>query len=299
MSEAKVRRTTIRNSTSVLFVRLMRASLRLQVRFAPRRAEARAARLFCTPLRSRSGREPRLPDRVAERRVRRVGAYDVVSWTWGAGPEVLLVHGWDGRASQLETIATRLLAEGYKVTAIELPAHGATSGRTATVVDFAKAIRAVAEERSGVHAVVAHSLGGMAAAIALIDRPFAAKAVLLAPARDPKFFVRHAAAFMGIPEDRVFGMCREIEARAGRTLDELDLRRQAGAIDLPLLVLHDEGDQDVPIEHGEAVSKVSTRGVFEWLSGLGHRRLLRDPAVVERIVAFLGQADARQERNVQ
>ena len=154
-------------------------------------------------------------------------------------------------------------------------------------MDFALAIRAVAEERPPLHAVVAHSFGGAATMVAHLEAPIASGTVLLAPAAEPAWFTDRAADLLGVPLHRRAGMKQRVEVRAGRRYEDIDLRLREGALSLPVLVLHDPADAEVPIAHGEAAARVSVRGRLEPLPGLGHRRLLRDPGVVERIGRFV------------
>ena len=48
------------------------------------------------------------------------------AWSWGEGPIVLLVHGWNGRATQLGDFVAPLVERGYRVVAYE---HLATATR--------------------------------------------------------------------------------------------------------------------------------------------------------------------------
>ena len=41
------------------------------------------------------------------------------AWSWGSGPTVLLVHGWNGRGTQLGAFIEPLVARGYQVVAFD------------------------------------------------------------------------------------------------------------------------------------------------------------------------------------
>ncbi len=267
----------------------LRATYSLGFRVVPDWAEASVVKRFLSPRRPPKPAEPEVEGVRAERQVRRVGGNEIVSWSWGEGPEVLLVHGWEGRAKQFERLVPMLLGLGFRATAVDLPAHGVSSGTTATIVDFAHAVRAIADEREPLHAVVAHSFGGVASMVAMLERPLASGAVLLAPAAEPSWFTDRAADLLGVPPRHRAGMQQRVEARAGRRYEDIDLRRREGSLSLPVLVLHDPADAEVPLSHGEAAARVSVRGRLEPLPGLGHRRLMRDPSVVERVGRFVAE----------
>src|SRR5262249_6361441 len=43
-----------------------------------------------------------------------VGGARLAAWTFGEGPTVLLVHGWNGRGSQLGAFVEPLVSAGYR-----------------------------------------------------------------------------------------------------------------------------------------------------------------------------------------
>src|SRR3970040_3198587 len=96
----------------------------------------------------------------------------------GLRPSALLAHGWGGRATQMRRFVPALVAAGYRVVAYDQPAHGLSEGRLTGLPDFADALAEVARHHGGVRAVIAHSLGGPAAAIALARGLALARVVL-------------------------------------------------------------------------------------------------------------------------
>ena len=56
---------------------------------------------------------------------------------------------------------------------------------------------------------------------------------------------------------------------------------------MPTLVVHDRGDRQTP--YGDAVTLVEGLPDADLVTteGLGHRRILRDPAVLRTVVAFI------------
>jgi hypothetical protein len=55
----------------------------------------------------------------------------------------------------------------------------------------------------------------------------------------------------------------------------------------PTLVVHDHGDREVGFRDGHETARAWPGARLLATEGLGHRRLLRDPAVVEEVVAFV------------
>ena len=52
----------------------------------------------------------------------------------------LLVHGWESRATQMAPLVPDLQALGYQVIALDMPAHGHSSGSTTNVYAFAQTL---------------------------------------------------------------------------------------------------------------------------------------------------------------
>jgi pimeloyl-ACP methyl ester carboxylesterase len=57
----------------------------------------------------------------------------------------------------------------------------------------------------------------------------------------------------------------------------------------PLLVFHDRDDRDVAWTDGEAIAAAWPGAELVSTAGLGHRRIVHDPGVVARAVAFLAR----------
>src|SRR5260221_10875875 len=90
---------------------------------------------------------------------------------WGKGPPVLLVHGWNGRGSQLGGFVAPLVSAGFQAVAFDAPGHGESAGSTSSVIEFANAFDAVADAVrpffQPLAGVIAHSMGGAAVTFAL------------------------------------------------------------------------------------------------------------------------------------
>lgn len=225
---------------------------------------------------------------------------------WGSGPLVLLVHGWNGRGSQLGAFVPPLVEAGYQVVTFDAPGHGASSGSQSSVVDFADAFELVADQVrpffQPIHAVVAHSLGAPAVMLAMarwLERPAPAEGagcedpfgrarlVFIAPPIDMRDVTREFVSMMGLRAATGARIDELAERRLGRPLSDLYAPHAARNMRAPLLVLHDAGDRAVPLEAGRLLAEAWPGARFEVTSGLGHTRILRDPATVQRVVEFV------------
>ncbi len=267
--------------------RLLLGTFGILSRVAPSIAARFAAHMFFRTRRPAfSERTMRVLESGQSRTVR-VGQSRIATWRWGAGPIVLLVHGWNGRGAQMGHFVEPLVSSGYTVIAFDQPGHGDSSGRTGHLPLFASIIGGLQAEFGPFEGIIAHSLGGMASTVALHDGLHAERLVFLAPPEDPARFLRLAANQLGVSDELLARIQRLIEKRAGRQMESLTGRALAPSIATPLLVIADSDDREVPWE-------VTARLVEAWptvsvlrTEGLGHSRILRDQQVVQAATRFI------------
>jgi pimeloyl-ACP methyl ester carboxylesterase len=265
----------------------VRPGMSLAAVAAPGLVAGWAIRRFSTPPRQRPGGWA--PELLAAARVRTMdaGAHGVRVWIWGEGPTVLLVHGWGGRGAQLAAFVPPLVAAGHTVVAFDGPAHGDSPGRRATLLDFRDAVHAVAAAAGPVSGLVAHSLGATAAAVALHEGLPVGRAAFLAPPADPAPFFRRFLEALGVPLALGPDIAAAFERGTGFLWRDLVVPAFAPALAVPLLVVHDRGDREVPWHDGAAIAAAWPGATLVTTEGIGHRKLLRAPAVVARVVGFL------------
>jgi pimeloyl-ACP methyl ester carboxylesterase len=252
---------------------------------APGIAARWAETLFCTPPARREGDEAFMA--TGSRLTLASQGQQLAGWHWGSGPTVVLVHGWGSRASRLSDLASALLGAGFRVVAYDAPAHGESTGRFASLPEFARALSDVALAIGPIHGLVGHSLGGAAIAMAMRRGLAADRVVLLAPPADVRIFSDHFARTLAIPPTVQQTMHRNLERRLRIVWDDLHIPSAVRELPAAALVIHDRDDADVPYAHGEEIVGAWAGSRLESTSGLGHRALLRDPAVIDRAVEFL------------
>ena len=268
----------------------IRTAFRTVGAVAPTLAARWAESLFCTPPRRRDGDESFIA--TGDRFTLASQGQQLAGWQWGRGPTVVLVHGWGSRASRLGLLAAALAESGFRVVAYDAPAHGESTGRFASLPEFARALGDVAEAVGPIHGLVGHSLGGAAVAMAMRHGVVARRVVLIAPPADVRIFSDHFARTLAIPPAVQRTMHRNLERRLQIIWDDLHIPTVVRELPAAALVIHDRDDADVPFSHGEEIVGAWAGSRLESTSGLGHRALLRDPAVIGRAVAFLQEGSA-------
>lgn len=268
-----------------MLVRALRRSFRHVDRFTPRIASGIAELLFRTPPRCR-----RLPreERVLEEGTFSRTPFDsrsLPTWTWGRGPAVLLVHGWGGHAGRLASFVGPLVRAGYRVVAFDAPGHGSAPGRHSGLPEFVDAIRAVTRSHGPFEALVGHSLGATAGALAARDGLRVPRLVLLAPPADPEKYWGRFARYFRMPPRTRDAMTARLERRYRTSWAQL--RVAGGACRAQVIVFQDRRDRTVPLADGLEIVRSWANARLVRTRGLGHHRILRDPTVIARTVSFV------------
>ncbi|WP_167851974.1 alpha/beta hydrolase [Hymenobacter elongatus] len=287
-------------------LQLIRLQLRLLALVSTTLAFRAAWRLFTTPRRLPVKQWEAAAVAGARRFELPFGSGALVAYEWtapsqsAAPPTILLVHGWEHRASFWGALAQSLRKAGYRVVAFDGPAHGASAGRRTTLPEFGTAIQLVADTVGPVWGVVAHSFGAAATAGLPVrfntehaqqhqaGQPTLPRLVLLSvPGSTPAVFQRFAG-LLRLPPKVTTRMLRHVETQGGRQVESFSLT-QAGPKDWAgrVLLLHDRADETIPFSEAQDVARSWPGLDFRPTNGLGHNRIMRDPAVLRQIAAFL------------
>ena len=275
---------------------MVRLGLKVLAAIAPSAAEERGAQMFFTPRRAPRWRPPAIPQLPVTALRFSIADAEIACWSWGRGPTVMLVHGWEGYAAQLTEFVQPLVSAGFRVVTFDMPAHGGSTGRQVSAFDMSRVIRAVAQVFSPTRGVIGHSLGGTATIVALNEGLEAERAVLLAPGAEPRHFARALATWLGFSDARAEGMLLRIERRLGMSFDEASMLRFAPMMSVPVLVMHDPQDPEVPFKHGKRIAEAWPGARFEPLKEMGHRRMLRDVNTINAVIAFIAKGNGNQLR---
>jgi len=260
-------------------------------RIAPKRTVNRAARLFATPYASsRSRAQATQGDADMQRSELQVNGETIATYVWGdpsTQPYALLAHGWSSFGLRFLPWVAQLRAQGLAVVTFDQPGHGRITGKLCTLPEFIATIRAIGERYGDAALAVGHSLGGAAVTLAQDETWHAEQLILVAPAADMKAAARRFFRFVHLA-----GYLREpfyawLHRRTGVHIDELQLERKLPMLGQPALIVHDLDDTDVPWGEGERYAQQWAGARLYTTEGLGHRRVLDAPEVIEAALAFV------------
>ena len=158
--------TIVRNALPLYALRL---EFLLCGRLAPEAIARKAARLFTTPFGSSRTRALAAPTLGAEETGLDVDGTNIHVYVWGnpsTQAYVLFAHGWSSHGTRIAPWVAPLRRAGYAVVAFDQAAHGKSGGTHTTLPDFTCHLMAVARHFGPAAAVIGHSLGGAATALA-------------------------------------------------------------------------------------------------------------------------------------
>lgn len=275
-------------STTVRFklphqLRLPQQLLLGPLKWAPWLQRPVLSRLFFSPMRRRRGEVEEMGAVVGQIRV---AGKQVRVRARGSGPPVLVVHGWQGSSVDLLAVAGHLVDTGFTVLSCDMPAHGTTEGTMTSVAEFIETIEKVGDLFGPFHGVVAHSLGGMAAAMAVVRGLPTNGVVLIAPMVSFDFALDEFAKILHLTDDMREVTARAAEQRVGFSRSEADLTTQ-DLPDVPVMMFHDRADRRTPYHHTLQLIERWPNVKFVSTDGLGHRRILLDEGVGAKIAAFV------------
>ncbi|WP_371791673.1 alpha/beta hydrolase [Streptomyces sp. NBC_01471] len=276
---------------------LVGAALNALARPAPGLAGRAVYSLFCHPLRRGKVLPPEreVHERagtatltVAGKRVR------VYRWGTGARP-VLMLHGWQSRASRFAGFVPRLEELGLTALSFDTPGHGESSGRTTTILEYREIIGLLQEEYGTFHTVLAHSLGATSAFLALRGGIRAERLVTVSAVKDFGHLPDEFARILGLAGPLHGGLRDRIAQQLFAAVEDpwslFDATCRPHEIKVPMRIVHDVHDELVPVAQAHALKQAyGDQAELVLTNGLGHRKVLGEQVVIDSAMDFIGGA---------
>ncbi|HET9425664.1 MAG TPA: alpha/beta fold hydrolase [Gemmatimonadaceae bacterium] len=272
----------------------LRLGFRALSAVAPGIAARAAARLWFMPPRPKVRADAREFLATGKRSTVVVDDRPVATWRWGSGPPVVLMHGWGGYGAQMRSFVEPLVRSGHEAVIFDAPAHGDSGpgqlgSRQTTLFEFARVLDALGTERGELAGIIAHSGGATAAAWALLSARWRARSlVMIAPMGSPSAYRKMFHDALGLNEEVHRRFTEYTARRLGFDWADLEVPGMAArAATPPLLVVHDREDVETSWDESAAIVEAWPESLLHTTTGLGHRRVLRDPGVIETVTSFI------------
>lgn len=213
---------------------------------------------------------------------------EIVVYEFGdSSKKVLLVHGWSGRGTQLAKIAENLIEKGFSTISFDAPAHGKAAGNKSMMLDFIDSIHFLNKEYGPFHAVIGHSLGGMASLRAVKEGLKTNRMVLIGTANGITHIIREFAQNLKMNQEVADRMKAHFDKEYEMDMDSYSGAVSAKAVNIPSLIIHDKDDVDVELSAAYELQKALKNAELFITEGLGHRRILGDKKVINKITTFI------------
>lgn len=257
--------------------------------FAPKLVAQLAYFIFYTPLRRSNKFFKTLnpSEKTHQSRGKRIHIYLA-----GEGPPVLFVHGWEMNAAYYESLMMAVINAGFSIVSCDLPAHGKSAGKNTDIVEIGEVILDLNHHYGPFTAAIGHSYGAAALSRVMhnLEQHLRITVLFACPVTYESMIDLYTKIF-GLRKKARHLFVEHIHARYSSFnifFDrDLDFRSILKRLKSPLLIIRDTHDRVIPIDEGDTFAKSLTHATFLTTRGLGHRRILKDSAIIKNVVTAI------------
>ena len=285
-----MKKKTSKHTQSLKIPKIILLTSKLISFISPKLITLFAAKLFTTPIKHKIPKRELEMDRKSVQKLIPVPAInkEVVLYQYGKSEKkILLVHGWSGRGTQLFKIADELLKAGYSTISFDAPAHGKSPGKTTIMVDFIATILEIEKQFGPFEAAIGHSLGGMSVLNAIKKGLKVNHAVVIGSGDIVEDIMDDFVAKLELKPSVSTLLRLHFEKKYGEKMNSYSAFLAAKETTIPVLVIHDNNDPEVPVKAGIHIHEYLKNGELLLTDGLGHRKILGNPKVIERTIQFI------------
>ena len=215
---------------------------------------------------------------------------NIVVYNYGkSDKKILLVHGWSGRGTQLVKIADEMLDLGYSTISFDAPAHGKSEGKTTIMTEFIASIMEIEKQFGPFEFAIGHSLGGMSILNAIKHNLDIKKAVIIGSGDIIQDIIDDFIKKLQLKPEYGIKLRDHFEKRFVGKMDDYSAYKAAKTIKIPVLIMHDKEDDDVSVKAAYHIHEHLQGSELVITEGLGHRKILGDEAVINKIKEFISK----------
>jgi pimeloyl-ACP methyl ester carboxylesterase len=252
-----------------------------------------AYRIFMTPIRIPIRPKEQAWLETAKQVTLHVRGLEIRAYEYGEGKPVFLVHGWMGKATQWHLMIDALLEKGYKTIAFDAKGHGNSPGKVSNILEFAGCLEALQAHYGVPVATIGHSLG---AASIFLGMKHGFKTNSVVSIAQPVMAADIMQAFRlkinaNIALDRA--LSNLVKRDYGAHFDEFATESTVKfAPDIPYQIIHDPADDEAYFSNGLWLKDQLKNVEFHELENVGHYKIVKEEAVISRVVDFVHRHDA-------
>lgn len=249
-----------------------------------------AAKLFTTPIKHKTPKRELEMEKKSSQKLIEIPVLNKKAMTYEYGKsdkKILLAHGWSGRGTQLFKIADELLKAGYSTVSFDAPAHGKSSGKTTIMTEFIETIFEMEKQFGPFEGAIGHSLGGMSLLYATKKGLAINNLVIIGSGDIIQDILDDFVEKLELKPSSSLPLRLHFEKKYQLNMEAYSAYKSAMEIAIPVLVIHDKNDTEVPVRAAVHIHKHLKNGELFLTEGLGHRRILGNSEVIEKVIGFL------------
>lgn len=207
---------------------------------------------------------------------------------------ILISHGYASYGYKFEQYVAPLLKRGFRVLIFDAPGHGLSQGKYINILLYLNAIAQIIKSVGPVDHFIGHSLGGIALAMLAetIPNPEQHKFVLIAPATKTTTSFNNYFDLMRFSEIIKTAFLAHAATLTTHPITHFEADRAIENYKGPVLWVHDAEDKVCPYKDLINFQEKATKNInFLITKGLGHNKVYKTQAVIDKIVAFLAPED--------
>lgn len=259
---------------------------------APPLATLFAIKLFRTPIRFKTPAREKMMAESAQKKMVLIPELnkEVMVYSYGYSKrKVLLIHGWNGRGTQLFKIADKLLENGFMTISFDAPAHGKSTGKTTMMNEFIKTAMFLEKQFGPFEIAIGHSLGAMTVLNSVKQGLNIKKAIVIGAGDIITDIIKGFVTKLQLKPKMVHKIKHRFYMQFGEDIDNYSASTAAKVVRIPTFVLHDTEDAEVPVSCAHHIRQNLEQGEILITNGLGHSRILKDTQVTNRIIEFINR----------
>lgn len=271
---------------------LLGSYINLLAHISPKKAARFGFMLFCKPFRGRITAYHKEFLHSADRFSFEHDGTNIQAYRWGHGPrKILFLHGWQSHSFRWKAYINALDKNEYSIFAFDAPGHGLSGGNYLNVPYYGEIILQMIETIGEVHTLVGHSLGSFSSLYMLHQKPSinVKKLILMAPPGEARDFIEFYKQTLGLSNRSMDLINEQFTRKFQKPITWFSTTSFASSIEIPGLIIHDEGDAEAPYRYAKKINEVWAKSHLITTKGFGHN--LKSKEVVHAVTSFIKNDD--------
>jgi len=282
-----------------MYLKYLRTKFKTLALVSPAIAGQKAFELFCTPYpKYKKKKAPAIFHQANPLTVSLPDGIQLKGYEWisqkSNNKTVLIIHGYGSYGYKFEQYVAPLLKMGFRVLIFDAPGHGLSQGKYINIILYLNAIEQVIKAVGPVDHFIGHSLGGIALAMLAetIPNPEQHKFVLIAPATKTTTSFNNYFDLMRLSEVIKTAFITYAATLTTHPITHFEADRAIENYTGPVLWVHDAEDKVCPYKDLINFQEKAPKNInFLITKGLGHNKVYKTQAVIDKIMAFLAPED--------